>query len=189
MPADMKALIADAAVRLLTEKNVKKLTVKDIVEECHITRQTFYYHFEDIPHLLLWIMQRSIRQMQEEVRDKKTVEERLRYFFVMTLQIKPYIARTMATNYADELNRMLHDELSSMAEQIAENDRYFQDLNRSEQRIVLTYHSYGILGLLNEMNDPTQEELDRAVHMAYRIITGSLPLDEEAFLHSSAIDR
>jgi len=49
MAIDMKKTIAEAASNLLFEKKVKKLTVKDIVEECHITRQAFYYHFEDIP--------------------------------------------------------------------------------------------------------------------------------------------
>lgn len=44
----MKEAIAEAARILLLEKKVRKLTVKDIVEECHITRQTFYYHFEGI---------------------------------------------------------------------------------------------------------------------------------------------
>ena len=45
MPADMKARIAAAAARLVFEKNVRKLTVTDIVAECQITRPTFYYHF------------------------------------------------------------------------------------------------------------------------------------------------
>lgn len=44
--------MAEAVKRLLMQKKVKKLTVKDIVDECSITRQTFYYHFEDIPDLL-----------------------------------------------------------------------------------------------------------------------------------------
>ena len=52
MAIDMKKTIAEAASNLLFEKKVKKLTVKDIVEECHITRQAFYYHFEDIPDLI-----------------------------------------------------------------------------------------------------------------------------------------
>lgn len=46
---DMKEVIASAARKLILEKKVKKLTVKDIVEECQITRQAFYYHFEGIP--------------------------------------------------------------------------------------------------------------------------------------------
>lgn len=49
MAADMKQTIAQAAKILLMEKNVKKLTVKDIVEECQITRQAFYYHLRIFP--------------------------------------------------------------------------------------------------------------------------------------------
>ena len=48
MPTDMKRAIAEAMQTLLIERHVKKLTVKDIVEQCHITRQAFYYHFEGI---------------------------------------------------------------------------------------------------------------------------------------------
>ena len=58
MAVDTKELIAEAVKRLLMQKKVKKLTVKDIVDECSITRQTFYYHFEDIPDLLKWVLER-----------------------------------------------------------------------------------------------------------------------------------
>lgn len=57
MPTDMKRTIAEAAQTLLVQRHVKKLTVKDIVEECHITRQAFYYHFADIPELLRWMIE------------------------------------------------------------------------------------------------------------------------------------
>lgn len=52
MTIGTEELIVQAVERLLMQKKVKKLTVKDIVEECGITRQTFYYHFRDIPDLL-----------------------------------------------------------------------------------------------------------------------------------------
>ena len=45
MAIDMKEEIVEAARRLLMDKKVKKLTVKDIVEECHITRQAFLLSF------------------------------------------------------------------------------------------------------------------------------------------------
>ena len=38
MAVDMKQMIAEATRTLLIDKHVKKLTVKDIVEQCHITR-------------------------------------------------------------------------------------------------------------------------------------------------------
>ena len=44
----MKETIAQAAKTLLMEKGVKKLTVKDIVGECQITRQAVSYTHLDV---------------------------------------------------------------------------------------------------------------------------------------------
>ena len=59
MAVDTKELIAEAVKRLLMQKKVKKLTVKDIVDECSITRQTFYYHFEDVDKMVSWLFKRQ----------------------------------------------------------------------------------------------------------------------------------
>jgi len=47
-----KEAIMGAFSALLKEKPYNKITVKDIVERCGITRNAFYYHFQDIPTLL-----------------------------------------------------------------------------------------------------------------------------------------
>lgn len=41
-------VILDVFTRLLEEKNIEKITVKEICEEAHINRSTFYNHFEDV---------------------------------------------------------------------------------------------------------------------------------------------
>ena len=50
MEKDMKKQIAEASRELLFEDQVKKLTVKAIVDKCKITRQAFYYHFEAVSY-------------------------------------------------------------------------------------------------------------------------------------------
>lgn len=47
-----KADIINAFWQLLEERPYNKITVRDIVERCQINRNTFYYHFHDIPELL-----------------------------------------------------------------------------------------------------------------------------------------
>ena len=47
-----KSAIIDTFWELLEEKPYSKITVKDIVNSCQINRNTFYYHFHDIPDLL-----------------------------------------------------------------------------------------------------------------------------------------
>lgn len=48
--------IKEAYKNLLEERSVSKITVKDVCEYCGIHKNTFYYHFEDLPHLLEEIM-------------------------------------------------------------------------------------------------------------------------------------
>lgn len=46
-----KNAIKSAFLKLLNAKPISRITVKDIVEECGINRNSFYYHFRDIPTL------------------------------------------------------------------------------------------------------------------------------------------
>ena len=43
-----KNRIYDCAMELASKRPVNKITVRDIITECKITRSTFYYHFHDI---------------------------------------------------------------------------------------------------------------------------------------------
>ena len=45
MPVDMKAVISSAFVNMVKQKGIDKVTVKALIDACHISRQTFYYHF------------------------------------------------------------------------------------------------------------------------------------------------
>ena len=49
-----KELIVDCFLSLVDEKPVDKISVTDLVEQCNISRQTFYYHFESIDEMLRW---------------------------------------------------------------------------------------------------------------------------------------
>lgn len=47
-----KKAIRDSFVKLLNEKPLKQITVRDIVEDCGVNRNTFYYYYQDLPQLL-----------------------------------------------------------------------------------------------------------------------------------------
>ena len=85
MTIGTEELIVQAVERLLMQKKVKKLTVKDIVEECGITRQTFYYHFRDIPDLLKWVLERNTDQLLKETLAQGNAEKGLRCLFLLAL--------------------------------------------------------------------------------------------------------
>ncbi len=47
-----KREIKRSFLRLLSEESISQITVKEIVEDCGVNRNSFYYHFQDIPSLL-----------------------------------------------------------------------------------------------------------------------------------------
>ncbi len=47
-----KDAIKKSFMKLLNQKPINKITVKEIVEDCGINRNSFYYHFDDIPSLM-----------------------------------------------------------------------------------------------------------------------------------------
>ena len=57
--------IMEAFAQLLEERPMNKITVKDIVDRCNINRNTFYYHFPDIPSLLQEIIEEKVNALIE----------------------------------------------------------------------------------------------------------------------------
>ena len=50
-----KRALAASITTLLEKKPLDRITIKDITDECGVTRNTFYYHFQDVYDLLSYI--------------------------------------------------------------------------------------------------------------------------------------
>ena len=57
-----KRAITESFRALLAVKPLDKITVRDIVEDCGLTRNTFYYHYEDIYDLLSDVLESEIER-------------------------------------------------------------------------------------------------------------------------------
>lgn len=69
-----KKAIKDAFAELLGEKPLAKITVKDIVERCGINRNSFYYHFQDIPSLIEEIVTEEADKIISEYHSIDSIE-------------------------------------------------------------------------------------------------------------------
>ena len=166
MAADMKEKILEASRKLLFEQKKRKLTVTDIVEECQITRQAFYYHFEDIPDMLKWGLERDADKIWKQCIAQGNPEDALRYFFLIAINLRPYLVQGMKTNYSDALERILMEELHKIVKQVAEHLELYQQMIR--------YHSHAVVGLLLEWTDEDTKNIDHIVHMVCWTLFGNL---------------
>lgn len=177
MPTDMKKTIAEAVQTLLMERHVKKLTVKDIVEQCHITRQAFYYHFEDIPELLRWMIDRYFEQMMKEALLQQDGEAGLRCLFVMAINAAPYVEHGIKSNYGEELKQLLRQGFHRYFILASQRMHFYSNCTQAQLNVILRYHCQAIMGLLEEWTEEDTKQLDQIVHIVYQIMTAQLPLE------------
>ncbi len=67
MSSNTKRLLKRSFYELLETKPVKHITVNDIVDRCSLNRNTFYYHYRDIPSLI----EESINEATEKIISKR----------------------------------------------------------------------------------------------------------------------
>ena len=179
MPAEMKKMIAEATRTLLVERHVKKLTVKDIVEQCHITRQAFYYHFEDIPELFRWMIEQYFEQVMREVLAQEDEEAGLRCFFVMSINAIPYVEHGINSNYGEDLKKLLRQCFQHYFGLMSERKNFCPGSTHAQLKIILRYHSQAILGMLQDWTEEDTEQLDQIVHTVYRMMVNGISLGEK----------
>ena len=73
----MKYKLANAMKELLVHTPVDKITVKQIVDQCDVTRPTFYRHFKDKYDLINWYFDKILLESFEHMGEGRTVYESL----------------------------------------------------------------------------------------------------------------
>ena len=73
--ADTKRAIREAFLDLLEERTLNKITVRDLTDRCGINRNTFYYHYQDIPALLEEICSQEVERIVREYPSVHSIED------------------------------------------------------------------------------------------------------------------
>ncbi len=70
-----KNAIRASFLKLLDERPLSKITVKDITDDCGINRNSFYYHYQDIPSLIQEVFTEEIERIIREHPSIDSLEE------------------------------------------------------------------------------------------------------------------
>lgn len=77
VPHKMKYRLAEAMKECMKNAPVEKITVKEIVETCGTTRQTFYRNFQDKYDLINWYFDKILQESFEYMGEGETIYEGL----------------------------------------------------------------------------------------------------------------
>ena len=74
-----KHALAHALQTKMKKKPLSRISVNDLVKECDINRNTFYYHFSDIYDLLNWLLKQDIDNVVKKIGLLTNTEEAIRF--------------------------------------------------------------------------------------------------------------
>lgn len=64
--------LAEAAIEIISRKDLERVSVKEICEYCGVSRRSFYNYFEDINDLVQWIYFQKLEEFYREHREEIT---------------------------------------------------------------------------------------------------------------------
>ncbi len=108
MAKQTQKFIMSTFMQLLESESLDKITVRDIVEECEINRNTFYYHYSDIYDLLDDVFRVETEKfMSEDVDENTTFGEEYERAARFVLKYKKAILHIYDSKKRDVLQNYL----------------------------------------------------------------------------------
>ena len=175
MSKETKQLIAETFVELSRQKSIDKVTVKDVVEACHVSRQTFYYHFQDLTDVMEWMLSQTMEQMLTESLQAETAEKAL-YIFVSTVaeHTKGVLPKLLESQRRAQLETMLLQAVRTYLQEMMKQRMPDLQVSFADLRVAIDFCSYGITGLLLEYGSKENIHIEQLTGQIYRILNGGI---------------
>lgn len=122
-----KSLLAQTMKRILSQRPLSKISVADLVEECGLHRNSFYYHFRDKYDLVNWIFQTEfdVEIASEKIDDPWRLLERVLQFFYQDQAFYANALRETGQNtFAEYFSELTKTTLIQQKGTLFEDDEY-----------------------------------------------------------------
>lgn len=174
MPVQMKNLIAEAYMSMTKQKSVDKITVKDVVDACHISRQTFYYHFRDIMDVAEWSMEQVMEKTLERSLREEEPQKALKIFISAAEESYPVLLRFLESGKREQAEKLLIRMIRTYMQEMIRNKAPEIPMNYADMEMSLSFCAYGIAGLLLENCGKKQLDIDKLSDQFYRLLSGKM---------------
>ena len=170
MATNTKHTILHAYFTLLTKKNIDKVTVKDVVEECGITRQTFYYHFQDLLDVIDWGFRRKTQECVKLGLESATIEEALFIFLSTVDKHRIFIRKIMNSQKKQQICDLVMITIQDWLFAMFKEKNYHPDYPVHEMDFAMHFYAYAIAGSLYDIVWNDSPDLDFIVHQIVNLM-------------------
>ena len=141
-----KAII-DSFMELLQKKSLDKITVKDIIEETEINRNTFYYHYQDIYDLLESAFEEETVKFRSEADPKNNFYEEYIRTVNFLLDHSDAIIHIYNSKSRDVIKTYLESAASFFIGRFVEEAAEGSKLSENGKNYIIYFYTDAIIGI------------------------------------------
>ena len=155
--AGKKELIMASAVSLLEQHNYKEISVLDIVADSKVNRNTFYYHFKDMPALIEELVRRCIERVFDD--NTLSLEEKLRRLVLALYENRKRVMHVHRYVDMAVFNEGLERSCAYLMERVFDCSSLIQNYSEEKKNCIFAMGKSCAFGLCSAwfMNDVSEE--------------------------------
>lgn len=168
-----KRAIKTSFLKLLNAKMLDKITVKDIVEDCGINRNTFYYHFEDVYALLQEIFEDETKNYV--IKHGQNLTDAFLDAIGFALENKRAVFHVFHSVKRELLEQYLFDVSDRLAEHFVNEQAEGLTVGKEDLRYVTVFYKHAVVGTIIEwLLKGMEAEPERVIKRMGEIFDGSV---------------
>lgn len=159
--------MAESLKKLLSQKTLDKITVKEITDDCGVKRQTFYYHFKDIYDLLEWTFIQEGEQFIDRDRICETWQDVYLEVFRYIEKNRNFTINAYNSVGREHLERYLYQIVYDLIDRFIRQMDRGGKISRDDRDFICDFYKFGLVGIILEW-------LGRGMKENPQVITGKL---------------
>ena len=148
MAQTTKRTIQITFLQLLEKQSMDKVTVRDIVEECGINRNTFYYYYKDIYDLLEDVFKEELKRLESIENNVTDWKITLEYTTKIVLEHKKAIENVYLSKFSDVVENYLFTAAAKSIRKYIWQKKEEYHISDKNMQFLCDYCSYTIVGMM-----------------------------------------
>ena len=174
-----KRALMSTFLELLEDKPLDKITVREIVEECGVSRNTFYYHFHDIYELIEEMFNNEVDRIMRDANNNADLSWVFREVCQLSSQHSMAMYHLCHSSDHDRVMGYLHNASMVAVRQVVERHAEGIEVAQSDIELICSMIASIVEGISMgtisaELTDP--DELDRFVTRICQLLDGVIDL-------------
>ena len=172
-----KKKIREEFIKILNERPLNKITVKDIASACDINRNTFYYYYTDIYAILSEIFQTELQTVIDEYNDTLSWEESFIVATKFSLQNKTAIYHVYNSMQKEELEDYLFNVSGNIMSRYVEKVSDGISASSGDKKLIASFYQCALTEMvLRWIASGMKEDPDTIIRRIGRLFDGHIAL-------------